>query len=391
MGRTVVDFSFQHPDAAKLKAAGITGVVRYVSPAVNSPKNITPEEAGRLRQAGLDIALVYEWYAERPKEGRAAGIADAQVALAQANAIGFPGDRPIYAAIDWDASPGEQAAINAYMEGFQSVLGKRGRAAYGGYWIIKRLFEAGLIDFGWQTYAWSGGNVHPDACLYQNLNGQALAGGVIDYNEPRKADWGQWKASSDASIPPAENPKPPVVDGDYTVKSGDTLGALAAAWGTTVDSIIAANRDKYPKIGTGSNAFIGAGWSIRRPGTVPPASAGQSRYVVQSGDTLGKLAQAWSTPIQSIIDANKGTYPNIGTGQNALIVVGWVLVRPGTAQAEVPQAPAEQYHQVVSGDTNGKIAARYGTTVDNIVNLNKGKYPKMTADHVEAGWVIRVR
>lgn len=46
------------------------------------------------------------------------------------------------------------------------------------------------------------------------------------------------------------------------------------------------------------------------------------------------------------------------------------------------------YHHVVKGDTLGKIAQKYGTTVKKIVALN----PRITnPDLIYAGEVIRVR
>ena len=47
-------------------------------------------------------------------------------------------------------------------------------------------------------------------------------------------------------------------------------------------------------------------------------------------------------------------------------------------------------HEVKSGDTLGKLAKEYGTTVETIVAANKAKYPKITADHIVVGWKLKV-
>lgn len=49
----------------------------------------------------------------------------------------------------------------------------------------------------------------------------------------------------------------------YTVKKGDTLGALATKFGSTVQNIINWNKAKYPLIGTGTESLIQVGWNIR--------------------------------------------------------------------------------------------------------------------------------
>jgi lysozyme len=52
-----------------------------------------------------------------------------------------------------------------------------------------------------------------------------------------------------------------------------------------------------------------------------------------------------------------------------------------------------QYFTVPSGPAGylGNIAARFGTTVGQLLAWNKGKYPNMSANFVMAGWVIRVK
>ena len=46
---------------------------------------------------------------------------------------------------------------------------------------------------------------------------------------------------------------------EYEVKTGDTLGAIAKKYGTSVDNIVAENRAKYPKI---TANFIRTGWKL---------------------------------------------------------------------------------------------------------------------------------
>lgn len=49
-------------------------------------------------------------------------------------------------------------------------------------------------------------------------------------------------------------------------------------------------------------------------------------YIVQSGDTLGKIAAKFNiSPWQKLIEWNKDRYPDIGTGKNALVRVGWKI------------------------------------------------------------------
>ncbi len=369
MGKQL-DYSFSRPEVARMVREGYEGVLRYISP--NAPKNLSISERDALRAAGLAIGLVWEWYAERALEGRAAGRADAQAALAQANALGFPADRPIYLAIDWDARPDQQQAINDYIDGAVEVGGKRFRAAYGGYWVIKRLFDAGKIDWGWQTYAWSGGNWDNRAQLRQVLNGQW--GGQVDFNESTKDDWGQWKADAPVNQQP-QAPSQPVASGDtYTVKAGDTLSGIAARYGTTYQELARINNIANPNV-----IFVGQVLNVKGAPVVAPAAPteGVITYIVKSGDTLSAIAARYGTTYQAIANFNGIADPNkINTGQTLRI----------PSNNSHPAAEASQTYIVKSGDTLSGIAAKYGTTYQKLAQINGIADP----NKIYAGQVIRV-
>jgi hypothetical protein len=70
--------------------------------------------------------------------------------------------------------------------------------AYGGYFAIKRLFDAKQITKGWQTIAWSGGMLDPRAVIYQVTATSPIVGGDIDIRQhtATEADFGQWPRPS---------------------------------------------------------------------------------------------------------------------------------------------------------------------------------------------------
>lgn len=190
-GAKLLDYSFARPDPAYIKSQGFEGVIRYLSPDPSSKKVLTVQERDALRAAGLAIGLVWESYAMRGKEGYEAGVQDGRAALSQASNLGFPDHLPVYFAIDWDATAEEQSNINEYFHGVRSVFGSRKVGAYGGYYVIKRLFDVSKIDYGWQTYAWSDGLWDNRAQLRQILNDQW--NGQVDFDESTTGDWGGWQ------------------------------------------------------------------------------------------------------------------------------------------------------------------------------------------------------
>jgi hypothetical protein len=186
-----IDYSYGSGlGAAAMKAAGKHFVCRYLATLPNS-KCITKAEASNLLGAGLRIVLVWELSADRILSGHNAGVADAREADRQASALGMKGI-PLYFACDIDSSPGQQAAINAYLDGVASVIGRNRTGLYGGYWPVSRAFSAAKIRYGWQSYAWSGGNWDRRAQIQQYHNGVKLGPADVDLDRSMATDYGQW-------------------------------------------------------------------------------------------------------------------------------------------------------------------------------------------------------
>ncbi|HEY0476616.1 MAG TPA: glycoside hydrolase domain-containing protein [Kofleriaceae bacterium] len=189
--QTGVDYAWSRPSPSGLRSAGYTFAVRYLSYDTTG-KNLTASEARALQAAGVDVVSNWEYGASDALKGSARGASDAQEALRQATAAGMPAGRPIYFSVDFDATEAQQAAINDYFDGVSSVLGTARTGAYGGFYPIQRLFNAGKIAWGWQTFAWSGGQWDARAQLRQVRNGVTIAGGDCDIDEAQTADFGQW-------------------------------------------------------------------------------------------------------------------------------------------------------------------------------------------------------
>ena len=151
-----VDYSWGRPDLAALAKAGKAFVCRYLS-RDGSGKNLTAAEAAKLSAAGLSIVVVWEDGKDRALAGRAAGARDAREAARQAEVCGMPGGRPIYFAVDFDATAGQLPEVLAYLDGAASVLGRGRVGVYGGIRTVAAALDGGHAALAWQTYAWSGG------------------------------------------------------------------------------------------------------------------------------------------------------------------------------------------------------------------------------------------
>ncbi len=193
----VVDYSWARPNPAAIAAAGYIGAVRYLAtddPA-NAGKILRQPELAALHAAGLAVAVVWETTANRAGEGYAPGAGDAQAADRMADTLGWPADRPIYYAVDFQASPGQ---VDAYFQGVASAA-RRPWGVYGHYGIIEAY--AGRTRYLWQCAAWSGqgagtgGSIDgrrlsAHAVLYQRVG--YVLGDTCDANDVLAPDWGGW-------------------------------------------------------------------------------------------------------------------------------------------------------------------------------------------------------
>ncbi len=83
-------------------------------------------------------------------------------------------------------------------------------------------------------------------------------------------------------------------------------------------------------------------------------------YVVGWGDTLNSIAQRYGTSVLAIVEANRMSNPN-------LIYVGQRLSIPRTGLVSTDDSGI---YVVQSGDTLSGIAAKHGTTVNQLVQMN---------------------
>lgn len=126
-----------------------------------------------------------------------------------------------------------------------------------------------------------------------------------------------------------------IAETQYTVKSGDTLSAIAASYGLSVDEIAEANGIDNP------NKIV-VGQVLEIPGDDDPGGAtGTTVYIVAPGDTLYAIAAKFDVSVAAIAEAN-------GISNTNLIVVGQELVIPDGNGPVEPPAPGDEYDEQAS-------------------------------------------
>lgn len=149
----------------------------------------------------------------------------------------------------------------------------------------------------------------------------------------------------------------------YTVKSGDTLSAIASKYNMTVNALATLNGISNPNLiypgQTLRVADSGKGGSVSNKATALIANTGSTNtYTIKSGDTLSGIASRYGMSTSALASLN-------GISNANLIYPGQVLKVSGSSN----DSSATTY-TVKSGDSLSGIASRYGTTVSALASLN---------------------
>jgi N-acetylmuramoyl-L-alanine amidase len=181
---------------------------------------------------------------------------------------------------------------------------------------------------------------------------------------------------------------------DYTVKSGDTLSAISARTGVSLNTLFSAN-------GLGWNTIIYPGQKINlgdaaapAPAAAPaaPASAG-STYTVKAGDTLSAIAGRTGVSLQTLFSLNNLgwnsiIYPNqviktsaaqapaaapapaVTPAQAPQKTEINVTITPPAAPAPAPAVEQAKTYTVKAGDSLWAISTRTGVPLATLFSLN---------------------
>lgn len=185
-----------------------------------------------------------------------------------------------------------------------------------GLWIAQ---YADNNDTGYQDTPWNEGAY--DCAIRQYSSHGRLSGwnGNLDLNKAYMdvAAWGKYANPSGGSTAPATpskpaTPAPQPSTVTYTVQPGDTLSGIAATYNTTYQHLAAINGIANPNL-----IYPGQVLTISGGGAPAPQ---QTVYTVKSGDTLSGIAAAFGTTYQRLAAVNGISNPSlIYPGQQIVI------------------------------------------------------------------------
>jgi len=152
-----------------------------------------------------------------------------------------------------------------------------------------------------------------------------------------------------------------IISNTYIVQKGDTLYGIAQKLGTTVDEL--------KKLNNLTNNNLSIGQVLRIP-TEVIYEGEEKLYTVKAGDTLYQIAKNNNITVEELKSLNNLTSDALSIGQ--------LLKLPS-------QLTPETTYTVQKGDSLYAIANKYGTTVDELKNLNG-----LTTNILSIGQVLKL-
>lgn len=285
-----------------LKRRGVTHVGRYY--AAKGSKRLSKTEAETLSGAGLRIFTVYEDSGD-PDLTAVRGIRDAQIALAQARAIGQPTGSAIYFALEHlphGYGPEHISGIKDYFEGIgRTVSGAYKIGCYSNGTTLAALLDAHLIDYAWVSASTSfhGSKEFLKTSrwhLAQRKVDLDWDGVSVDTNDCR-GEFGSWALPAKDAI-------------DETVRQmvqGPAAGAIAGSAPAVTteakaglldrfDTLDVSRLDKLQDLGSRSAGAINLGKKILvRGGATVATVAGGAASIVDPNKGNAALAGSWTS------------------------------------------------------------------------------------------------
>ncbi len=161
----------------------------------------------------------------------------------------------------------------------------------------------------------------------------------------------------------------------HKVQRGETLSSIASQYGVTVADLQDWNNMTNGNVMAGQTLVVDAKKAVKKKDTqTAPAT-----HTVKSGENLTAIAEKYGVSVADLREWNDLSNDNIRVGDKLK------LKSDGKSQKQADKRSGkseqtEQTHKVKKGETLGKIAEKYGVSVDDL-----RKWNKISGNNIAAG------
>ncbi len=156
----------------------------------------------------------------------------------------------------------------------------------------------------------------------------------------------------------------------HIVKRGESLSVIANQYGISSKALMSENNLKSTGLAIGQKLKIPSVGSIKVPSQPITVETETIIHTVKSGEFLGKIASYYKVKVSDIRRENSLKSDRLWVGQKLKITVA------------VKDKPIRK-HKVSRGEYLGKIASKYGVSVESIRKVNK-----LRSDQLSVGQVL---
>lgn len=183
-------------------------------------------------------------------------------------------------------------------------------------------------------------------------------------------DWQKWAESVVRSVSEYKGynykaPNTNLANNIYIVQKGDSLYSIAKRFNVGLSEL--------KEINNLTSNLISVGQELTIPG-VAPSDQTNTTYIVQKGDTLYSIANAYNISLDELVDLNDLINSDIYPGQELII---------SSTNNEVVENPTDNLYVVVSGDTLWSIARKNNISVSDLLKANN-----LTSNFLSVGQVL---
>ena len=183
-------------------------------------------------------------------------------------------------------------------------------------------------------------------------------------------DWQKWAESVVRSVSEYKGynykaPNTNLANDVYIVQKGDSLYSIAKRFNVGLSEL--------KEINNLTSNLISVGQELTIPG-VAPSDQTNTTYIVQKGDTLYSIANAYNISLDELVDLNDLINSDIYPGQELII---------SSTNNEVVENPTDNLYVVVSGDTLWSIARKNNISVSDLLKANN-----LTSNFLSVGQVL---
>ena len=231
--------------------------------------------------------------------------------------------------------------------------------AYYALWVAQYEVEGPTVDNNWEF--WEG----------WQYTDQGEVSGISTYVDRDKFTSNIFLSDTSEVPTIPETPEENETYQSIIIPRGATLSELAIEYNTTIARLVELNNISNPNL-------IYAGETLVIPIASQESNANGVKtipYIVQSGDTLSKIAREFDTTVEILASINNISNVN-------LIFTGELLYVPTSNANDI----SHTLYVVKRGDTLWGISRRFGVSISKIVMLNRISNPNL----IFPGNVLRI-